>query len=128
MENVTQLPEGVTITQHVVQEGEVLVEGKRIALVPETLYERQQCCPHCKSTATPEYLSELKELPSEIADMLKCSEPECGGVYLVIGHPRTYLQKPIFLNWKYNEKGEDNDGTQQQTEESEEATANPSPS
>lgn len=114
MTEQTQTKPQHTVTTHLIKEGEVVVEGKRIALVPETLYSRTLCCPHCKSTAKPDYLSDLQNLPEQLADLLRCSEEECRGVFIVLAHPRTYLQKPIFFNWQLNQKGGEDNGTQSQ--------------
>lgn len=97
------------------------VNAKQVAIVPETLYEKGMSCPFCKSTAKPNYLSELNRLPTQIADLLQCSEEECGGVYLILSTPRTYLQKPIILNWQYSPKGVEQNGTQEGQQEQEQA-------
>lgn len=83
------------------------VKGKKVMLVPELLYERNMHCPHCQSKKKPIYLSDLKNLPDNIIDALKCAE--CEGVYLVLSHPRIYFPKPIVLNWDYKDKGEAKD-------------------
>jgi hypothetical protein len=115
------------VTQHTVPDGVFLVTGKRIAIVPEPFYEQNAVCPHCKTTATPKYLSDLNNIPDKIADVLKCTEEECGGVFIIISTPRLYLNKPIFLNWKYEKEG-DEEGARKQEQEQIKATEDSSPS
>lgn len=102
MSDQVQVPSVVT---HMVPPGTHIVDGRKVALIPEEYYREHSQCPHCKSTKKATYLSDLNNLPDKIADMLKCAEPECQGVYIILAHPRVYFAKPVLMNWLLKEKG-----------------------
>jgi hypothetical protein len=97
-----------TVVTHLVPAGTTIVEGKKVAVLPEEYYKTHKYCPHCNSTVSPEYISDLKEASEIIADAVKCAD--CQDVYIVLVHPKIYLSQPILMNWLLKEKGATPDG------------------